>query len=146
MYDDEGGRHQAFYAPVRDTVVLGELIRSHERIQVERSLKYSAVEAQRLWSRAGMTEIKQWKHGEEYGEWPPTRSYRESPALFSMLGGPISAFSSPRTPADQATPRFPDTWDQSEVGVDIVERVVVCRLWAAARASLIMCIRGAASD
>jgi len=71
VFDGEGGRHQAFYSPVRDTVVMGELIRSHERIQVEQSLKYSAAETKRLWSRAGMTESAEWTHQNEYGEyWP----------------------------------------------------------------------------
>lgn len=68
VYDDQGGRHQAFYSPVRDTVVMDELVRSHERIQVEQSLKYSPTEAGRLWSRAGMTEAAQWKHQNEYGK------------------------------------------------------------------------------
>jgi hypothetical protein len=69
VYDAEGGRHQAFYSPRRDTTVLGELIRPHERVQVEQSLKYSAAEAEELWKRAGMAEIGQWRHREEYGEW-----------------------------------------------------------------------------
>jgi hypothetical protein len=68
VYDAEGGRHQAFYSPLRDTIVMGELVRSHERIQIEQSLKYSAAEAQVLWQRAGMTEIAQWRRREEYGE------------------------------------------------------------------------------
>lgn len=68
VYDGEGGRHQAFYSPVRDTVVMGELIRSHDRIQVEQSLKWSPAEADRLWSLAGMTEAAQWKHQNEYGK------------------------------------------------------------------------------
>ncbi|GKT85540.1 hypothetical protein Ct61P_03390 [Colletotrichum tofieldiae] len=41
VYDEEGGRHQAFYSPVRDTYVMGTLVKQHERIQVEQSLKYS---------------------------------------------------------------------------------------------------------
>lgn len=69
VYDVEGGRHQAFYAPRRDTIVRGELIRPHERIHVEQSLKYSEAEAAELWKRAGMTEIGQWRHRDEYGEY-----------------------------------------------------------------------------
>ena len=68
VYDAQGGRHQAFYSPKRDTPVLGEVIRPHERIQVEQSLKYSDEEALRLWSEAGMKETFQWKHGAEYGK------------------------------------------------------------------------------
>lgn len=68
VFDNQGGRHQAFYSPVRDTVVMGELIQPHERIQVEQSLKYSKVEAEKLWTLAGMVEIGQWKHqNEHYG-------------------------------------------------------------------------------
>jgi hypothetical protein len=47
---------------------MGELIRPHDRIQVEQSLKYSKGEAEKLWELAGMVEIGQWKHqGDEYG-------------------------------------------------------------------------------
>ena len=71
VYDEEGGRHQAFYAPIRDTMVMGELIRSHDRIQVEQSLKYSKEESERLWSKAGLEQVTEWRHGNEYGEWLP---------------------------------------------------------------------------
>ncbi|GAB1318688.1 Ergothioneine biosynthesis protein 1 [Madurella fahalii] len=67
VYDDEGGRHQAFYSPLRDTTVLGELIRPHDRIQVEQSLKYSPDEARELWDGAAMAELDQWRHRDEYG-------------------------------------------------------------------------------
>jgi len=56
-------------------MVLGELIRPHDRIQVEQSLKYSRQETQQLWNRAGMTEIGQWNHGDEYGESIYTRHF-----------------------------------------------------------------------
>lgn len=71
VYDEEGGRHQAFYAPIRDTMVMGELIRSHDRIQVEQSLKYSKEESQRLWSKAGLEEVTVWTYGNEYGKLLP---------------------------------------------------------------------------
>ncbi|KAK0715633.1 C-type lectin protein [Lasiosphaeris hirsuta] len=79
VFDGEGGRHQAFYAPLHNTVVMGELVRPHERIQVEESLKYSSAEAQKLWNAAGMTETSQWRHGNEYG--------------LHMLTKPIMSFS-----------------------------------------------------
>jgi len=91
VFDDQGGRHQAFYAPLRDTLVMGELIKTHERIQVEQSLKFSPGEAQRLWNRAGMVEVGQWRHGDEYGEWLHTRPYRRS----GSFGAMISLSSSP---------------------------------------------------
>lgn len=68
VYDAEGGRHQAFYSPLKDTTVMGKLIRPHDRIQVEQSLKYSPAETEQLWNRAGMKEIGRWRHREEYGE------------------------------------------------------------------------------
>ncbi|SPO05828.1 related to TAD2 - tRNA-specific adenosine deaminase 2 [Cephalotrichum gorgonifer] len=67
VHDDQGGRHQAFYSPREDTVVLGQLIHSWERIQVEQSLKYSAEESSQLWDAAGLTEVAYWSRGNEYG-------------------------------------------------------------------------------
>ncbi|EGO59462.1 hypothetical protein NEUTE1DRAFT_145472 [Neurospora tetrasperma FGSC 2508] len=67
VYDEEGGRHQAFYGPTRDTMVMGELIRSHDRIQIEQSLKYSKEESERLWSTAGLEQVSEWTYGNEYG-------------------------------------------------------------------------------
>ncbi|EXF81440.1 hypothetical protein CFIO01_13296 [Colletotrichum fioriniae PJ7] len=67
VYDDEGGRHQAFYSPVRDTYVLGALVRQHERIQVEQSLKYSQLGAENLWNMAGLVETNCWTKGTEHG-------------------------------------------------------------------------------
>ncbi|PKS08845.1 hypothetical protein jhhlp_003455 [Lomentospora prolificans] len=67
VYDEHGGGHRAFYSPLRDTVVLGKVVRSHERIQVEQSLKYSAGERERLWGTARLSEIGYWSKGNEYG-------------------------------------------------------------------------------
>ena len=68
VYDAEGGRHQAFYAPKRDVVVMGETIRPHERIQVEQSLKFSLKECEGLWSDAGLKEIESWMNQDgDYG-------------------------------------------------------------------------------
>ena len=60
VYDSEGGRHQAFYSPIRD--IHYKDIRFHvgERIQVEQSLKYSPEEALQLWERSGLNEVKRW--------------------------------------------------------------------------------------
>ncbi len=87
VFDEEGGRHQAFYSPLRDTFVLGELVRPHDRVQVEQSLKYSEKEAVTMWSHAGMREIGQWKHGNEYGESIIYTRYR--PSTPRDLGGPL---------------------------------------------------------
>jgi len=93
VFDGEGGRHQAFYAPLRDTTVLGEVIRPYDRIRVEQSHKFSAVEAQKLWSLAGMTETEQWRHDDEYG--------KHTPALPQgcRTGAVVSPFSSPTSPS-----------------------------------------------
>jgi len=106
VYDEEGGRHQAFYSPIRDTVVLGELIRPYDRIQVEQSLKYSSAEAQKLWRKAGMVEIGQWRHGEEYGESIYTPLFKQP--NFSQIFVPLSRFSSPSNKM-RASPTFSPT-------------------------------------
>ncbi|KAI0011262.1 C-type lectin protein [Xylariaceae sp. FL0662B] len=68
VYDNEGGRHQAFYSPIHDTVVLGETIKAQERIQVEQSLKYSKEGCDNLWKSAGMIESDRWMtEDEDYG-------------------------------------------------------------------------------
>ncbi|KAK2059787.1 hypothetical protein LY76DRAFT_645228 [Colletotrichum caudatum] len=67
VYDEEGGRHQAFYSPVRDTYVMGALVKQHERIQVEQSLKYSQLGAENLWNMAGLVETACWAKGNEHG-------------------------------------------------------------------------------
>lgn len=68
VYDDEGGRHQAFYSPVKDVAIFGETIKAHERIQVEQSLKYSQAAATKLWNTAGLTEVDKWELDDEYGK------------------------------------------------------------------------------
>ncbi|KAK4211277.1 4-dimethylallyltryptophan N-methyltransferase [Rhypophila decipiens] len=91
VYDAEGGRHQAFYFPLRDTVVMGELVRPHERIQVEQSCKYSQQETQALWNRAGMAEIGQWNHGDEYGVHmlsKPKMSFSMVPSVYGRYAIP----------------------------------------------------------
>ncbi|KAK6957405.1 Ergothioneine biosynthesis protein 1 [Daldinia eschscholtzii] len=68
VYDIEGGRHQAFYSPPHDTIVLGETIKAQERIQVEQSLKYSEEGCRNLWRSAGMIEADRWMtEDEDYG-------------------------------------------------------------------------------
>lgn len=53
-YDEVAGRHQAFYSPVRDVMVEGTLIRAGEKIRVEESYKYSLLQSNELWQRAGL--------------------------------------------------------------------------------------------
>ncbi|KAG7115017.1 Ergothioneine biosynthesis protein 1 like [Verticillium longisporum] len=66
IFDDQGRRHQAFYYPVRETTALGAVVRPHERVQIEQSLKYSPHEAKKLWHSAGMAEIARWQ-AKEHG-------------------------------------------------------------------------------
>src|ERR1700761_5578571 len=42
VFDSEGGRHQAFYSPLRDFRYRDIQFKAGERIQVEQSLKFSA--------------------------------------------------------------------------------------------------------
>lgn len=85
IYDKEGGRHQAFVAPVRDTMLLGETVKRHDRIHIEQSLKYSAAECDRLWRLAGLTELASWRKEDEYGK---SHQFRISDYLWTLcLGG-----------------------------------------------------------
>lgn len=54
VYDEEGGRHQAFYSPIHDVNVKGIEIKAGERIQVEESLKYSTEGTTQLWKASGL--------------------------------------------------------------------------------------------
>ena len=54
-YDEVAGRHQAFYSPVKDVVVEGTIIKAGEKIRVEESYKYSLLQSNELWQRAGLT-------------------------------------------------------------------------------------------
>ncbi|KAK5991381.1 Ergothioneine biosynthesis protein 1 [Cladobotryum mycophilum] len=67
IYDEDGGRHQAFVSPIRETVVLGSIIPSHERVKIEQSLKYSRTGVDKLWKMAGLDEIAYWNKNGEYG-------------------------------------------------------------------------------
>ena len=55
-YDVQAGRHHAFVAPLRDTVVDGVHIPQGERLRIEESYKYSREETLRLWHEAGLVE------------------------------------------------------------------------------------------
>ncbi|OAQ87380.1 hypothetical protein VFPBJ_01420 [Purpureocillium lilacinum] len=67
VYDDQGGRHQAFVAPVRETTVLGSVVKARERVKIEQSLKYSKFGADTLWKAAGLVEEAVWTRNGEYG-------------------------------------------------------------------------------
>ncbi|KAK3398563.1 C-type lectin protein [Sordaria brevicollis] len=108
VYDEEGGRHQAFYAPIRDTMVMGELIKSHDRIQVEQSLKYSKEESERLWSKAGLEQVTEWTYGNEYG----IHLLAKSKMSFSLI---------PSVYARSALPSL-DDWNSLWAAWDVVTR------------------------
>ena len=77
VFDKDGGRHQAFYAPDKNVTVLGVNIKKDERVQVEQSLKYTAAETQTLWKQAGLKEVGRWTATkDEYSmDCPLRRSY-----------------------------------------------------------------------
>lgn len=60
VYDNNGGRHQAFYSPIHDVYCADFLIKANERIQVEKSLKFSPEEANNLWTKSRLTELNRW--------------------------------------------------------------------------------------
>ena len=53
-YDEDAGRHQAFYSPLHDVVIEGTPIRAGERIRFEESYKYSSPQCSELWQQAGL--------------------------------------------------------------------------------------------
>jgi len=59
-YDAVGGRHQAWFVPVKDVTVCGVGFREGERILVEQSYKYGKDEVDELWERAGVVEVGRW--------------------------------------------------------------------------------------
>ncbi|PHH86795.1 hypothetical protein CDD83_9742 [Cordyceps sp. RAO-2017] len=65
VFDRDGGRHQAFLSPLRETTVLGAVVRPHERIQIEQSLKYSRAGSEKLWKQAGLREVACWRKGDD---------------------------------------------------------------------------------
>ncbi len=60
VYDCEGGRHQAFYSPLRDIRYQDIHFKAGERVQVEQSLKFSAEDAAQLWKDSDLSEVGRW--------------------------------------------------------------------------------------
>jgi len=87
VYDSEGGRHQAFYLPIRDVHFKDVHFKAGERIQVEQSLKYTHEEAQTLWKAAGLNEIRRWSaSSEQYSQCHPTYAlcfFMQGPTILS---------------------------------------------------------------
>ncbi len=65
VFDKEGGRHQAFYTPLRDIRYRDIQFKAGERIQVEQSLKFSAEEAAQLWQKSCLNEVGRWSASSE---------------------------------------------------------------------------------
>ena len=55
-FDEPARRHQAFYTPIKDLVIDGVYIKAGEKIRIEESHKYSAVQSSELWQAAGLLE------------------------------------------------------------------------------------------
>ncbi len=68
IYDEDGGRHQAFLSPNKEVTILGTTIKQAERLKIEQSLKYSQVGGEKLWRAAGLKEVKRWRRGDDYGK------------------------------------------------------------------------------
>ncbi|KAH0598911.1 hypothetical protein MHUMG1_03023 [Metarhizium humberi] len=117
VYDDEGGRHQAFLSPLQEVNVLGSIIKPNERIQIEQSLKYSKIGAENLWKHAGLREIGIWTRGDEYGNEPPFSSPAHTPSLHMLQKAQIPFSKAPSLYAAQTLPTLNDwqalwsTWD-----------------------------------
>ena len=81
QYDEEAGRHQAFISPVKDVLFEDITIGAGEMIRVEESYKYSLLQIQELWHRAGLVPLA------KYGDY--SNQYREynilDPSRFSSF-------------------------------------------------------------
>ena len=84
VYDNEGGRHQAFLSPLKEVTVLGNVIKANERIKIEQSLKYSATGSSNLFRNSGLREVSTWTRGDEYGE---SRLFTRPTRLNRLLTG-----------------------------------------------------------
>ncbi|KOS20554.1 Meiotically up-regulated protein [Escovopsis weberi] len=92
IYDEEGGRHQAFVSPVRDTYFGGTVISPHERVKIEQSLKYSKLGLENLWLAGGLDEINRWSTNNEYGVYLLRKSqlpFCRHPHLYAAKPFPI---------------------------------------------------------
>ncbi|KAI9827237.1 MAG: hypothetical protein M1832_005375 [Thelocarpon impressellum] len=99
-YDEEAGRHHAFYSPVRDVEFDDITFAAGERVRVEESYKYSASESSTLWAKAGLAEGARWGNSGAY-------------YFVHMLSRPTFAY--PLDPAEYAAgpvPQFPRDWDE----------------------------------
>jgi L-histidine Nalpha-methyltransferase / hercynylcysteine S-oxide synthase len=70
-YDKAAGRHHAFVFPTQDTQIDGVAVLKDERIRIEESYKFSALDVARLWKDSGLTEGARWAHTKsgDYGEY-----------------------------------------------------------------------------
>ncbi|KAL8946901.1 MAG: hypothetical protein Q9222_006763 [Ikaeria aurantiellina] len=55
-YDEAAGRHQAFVSPIQDLIVDGVPIKLGERLRIEESYKYSIMQSNDLWHKAGLVQ------------------------------------------------------------------------------------------
>ena len=80
-FDKDAGRHQAFYSPIVDVVVedngCGVAIKAGEKIRAEESYKYSLLQSNELWQRAGMRERARFSN--------TSNDYRKSIHLFALM-------------------------------------------------------------
>ena len=81
-YNEPAGRHQAFYAPIKDLVIDGVYIEAGEKIRVEESHKYSSVQSSELWQAVGL--VQQASFGNSVND------YRKSNKLVALTSNPLS--------------------------------------------------------
>jgi EasF-like predicted methyltransferase len=65
-YDAVGGRHQAWFVPLKDVTVCGVEFKEGERILVEQSYKYGKDEVDELWEKAGVVEVGRWSDSSKF--------------------------------------------------------------------------------
>ncbi|KAL1863493.1 hypothetical protein Plec18170_000329 [Paecilomyces lecythidis] len=53
-YDENEGRHRAFYSPTQDVSINGIKLRKGDKVIIEEAFKYSIEESEKLWRNAGL--------------------------------------------------------------------------------------------
>lgn len=70
-YDEQGGRHRAFVVPTKDITVEGVPLKQGEKVRIEESYKFSALQAEELWRKAHVIPLCAYSNrANDYGKIP----------------------------------------------------------------------------
>ena len=110
-YDEEAGRHQAFYVPLKDVSFENIIIKAGEKVRIEESYKYSADERSRLWATVGLSERAHWANAQgNYRKFALSQdckgycctNHQDKPRIHDVICAQIAFFDLPSTLAPRA--------------------------------------------